>query len=90
MWAKKAANDERHQREIYESKLKDLEKKLNNICCSGNMTEVKVCIIQLIYHSAITVKFEGFCFLVWGRINTWGLGQSFFFFSFVLSLIKLI
>ncbi|XP_026727779.1 spindle pole body component 110-like isoform X2 [Trichoplusia ni] len=39
--AKKAADEERYQREKYESKLKDLELKLNNICCAGMITEKK-------------------------------------------------
>ncbi|CAH0578043.1 unnamed protein product [Chrysodeixis includens] len=39
--AKNAADEERFQREKYESKLRDLELKLNNICCSGMITEKK-------------------------------------------------
>lgn len=39
--AKNAADEERFQREKYEAKLKDLELKLNNICCSGMIAEIK-------------------------------------------------
>ncbi|XP_022832936.1 spindle pole body component 110-like [Spodoptera litura] len=39
--AKNLADEERFQREKYESKLKDLELKLNNICCAGMITEIK-------------------------------------------------
>ncbi|KAJ0183932.1 hypothetical protein K1T71_000355 [Dendrolimus kikuchii] len=39
--AKNAADEERFQREKYESKLKDLENKLNSICSTGVMAEEK-------------------------------------------------
>lgn len=38
--AKTAADEERLQREKYEEKLKDLEKKLNDICSTGMVGEV--------------------------------------------------
>ncbi|XP_075991109.1 uncharacterized protein LOC142986479 [Anticarsia gemmatalis] len=41
MKAKNAADEERFQRQKYESKLKDLELKLNNICTTGRVGEVK-------------------------------------------------
>ncbi|XP_072930602.1 outer dense fiber protein 2-like [Epargyreus clarus] len=37
--AKNAADEERFQREKYEARLRDLESKLNNICCSGVVPE---------------------------------------------------
>ncbi|KAJ8737769.1 hypothetical protein PYW08_000364 [Mythimna loreyi] len=39
--AKNAADEERQQREKYEGKLKDLELKLNSICCAGMVAELK-------------------------------------------------
>ncbi|XP_063837286.1 putative protein tag-278 [Ostrinia nubilalis] len=39
--AKNAADEERFQREKYETKLKDLELKLNNICCAELVAEKK-------------------------------------------------
>lgn len=39
--AKNMADEERFQREKYEAKLKDLEIKLNGICCTGAKFDVK-------------------------------------------------
>ncbi|CAB3225942.1 unnamed protein product [Arctia plantaginis] len=39
--AENAAGEERLQREKYEAKLKDLEQKLNNICTTGMISEIK-------------------------------------------------
>lgn len=40
---KNYADEERFQREKYETKLKDLEQKLNKICGDGIVKEYKVC-----------------------------------------------
>lgn len=40
--AKNIADEERFKREKYESKLQDLEMKLNGICCTGVVFDVKV------------------------------------------------
>lgn len=52
--AKNAADEERFKRQKYESKLKDLELKLNNICTTALVTSKKVylfstCLVSKIF-----------------------------------------
>lgn len=61
--AQNAAGEEKLQREKYEAKLKDLEQKLNNICTTGMISEIKArkhyyIIMYVLNFNVIYSKFE--------------------------------